>query len=332
MNARTVLSLVLLSVLALAGGAGVNMALAQTPVQPQAGPPPAPKAVEEADQLLADLKRQVDETNYTLDQVRMAIWLFEARQEELKAGRRVAVVGDSRTVFMDTPAMRASLRRHVLQWTMGEFRRTGNYALLKDLGDADVIKRRAAELEADVLNESKNYLQWLENNLVEARRREARFWEHHRSLWININRVAEARTRLGGGEAGEPRLPGGRDDIDSDMLSDQKALLGDVLNMERSAGNWSADHHMQVGTLIGVARTLQELNLTRDLMNDYVACYDTKNRRRAEVLANARTGMFKTAGERIAALDKVTAEFNKCVGDAAADFHTARSRLSNPGK
>lgn len=328
MNARTVRESVFLVALVLAAG-GAGLARAQTQAQPETTRPPAPKSVEEADQLLAELQGQADATLYESDRVSMAGQLLEARQAELKSGSRVAVEGDSRTVFMDTPAMRASLRRHVLQWTMAEFKRTGDYALLRDLGDADAIKRRAAELEADVLEESENYRQWLAISIQDVVRRKNKLMERYISIWGHIHRVREERARL----AETQGLPVGRYKYDhARTLSELKGQLGEALDEKRKAGNWSADHHMQVGTLIGVARTVQDLGLIEGLMLEYAGCYDTKNLRRAEVLANARTGMYKTPGDRIAALDKVSAEFNTCVGDAAVEFHTARARLSNPGK
>ena len=81
-----------------------------------------------------------------------------------------------------------------------------------------------------------------------------------------------------------------------------------------------------MGTRIGVAKTFQEPGLTETLTRRYAACYDTKNLRRAAVLANARTGMYKTPGERIAALDEIGVDFNTCIAKAASDFKTARGR------
>ena len=81
-----------------------------------------------------------------------------------------------------------------------------------------------------------------------------------------------------------------------------------------------------MGTRIGVAQTFQELGITETLMRRYAACYDTKNLRRAAVLANARTGMYKTPGERIAALDEIGVDFNTCIGKAEADFQRDRGR------
>jgi hypothetical protein len=153
-----------------------------------------------------------------------------------------------------------------------------------------------------------------------------------RQIWDLVKREAELRA-ADRSSGGVPRDTGGESPrVDNRRLSERKVSLGLDLDRIRKAGNWSADHHYQVGMLIGFAKTFEELEIVEKLMRDYAACYDTKNLRRAAVLANARAGMYKTGGERIAALDKIAVDFNTCAGKAGNDFTTARGRSANPGK
>jgi hypothetical protein len=332
MNARTLRWLPLLGACALSV-AGANTASAQPPpqAQPQTGARAVSKQIEADRKLWAELAKEADDARYELDHLDAWIRLGEAREAELREGSRVALVGDTRTVFMDTSALRASVRRHVLQWTMDEFRRTGDYTLLQDIGDADAVQKRAAELEADVLKDSENYRQWLVLDLAEMRRRrrsqEMRFLLNRMRMHSLLTNSDDPELERSYPEA--QSQPAGRRDLGSTYPSDlgaEKRRLGLELDDIRKAGHWSADHHMQVGTFIGVARTLNELYSAARMMYEYAACYDTKNLRRASVLANDRTGMYKTPGERIAALDEIGVDFNTCIGKAEADFQRDRGR------
>jgi len=330
MNARRMRLSALLGVLVLVAGSGASLASARDQAQREANPPSAPKTVEQASQQLAGLQRQADAARYELDQLEVAIKLVEAREAELREGRRVALVGENRTVFMDRAAFNRSLLRHVTQSIIDEAASKGDAGALGLAADADLLKEMVRTLERDALRESENYRQWLMLDLAGFSRRENVVRTREWRLQSEIERLAEQRDRLEAEQAArEGRAPAVRNPADVSSypagLSNGKAFFGGKLEELRKAGNWSADHHFQVGTLIGVAKTLNELYSAARMMYEYAACYDTKNLRRAAVLANARTGMY-TPGERIAELDKITAEFNTCIGKAVSDFQKARGR------
>lgn len=329
MNPRTPRLSALLGMLALVAGAGQDVALAQNQAQPR--PASAPKTLAQVRAERDALRAKAEAVTYDLDKLDAWIRLGEACERDLREGFRAAVVGDKRTVFMERSAFRGSVQRHVMQSIMAEFARTGDYGVLRRLADAGLLKEMMARLEEDALRKSEAYRQKLAADLDAQRHRSVRLWDRKSSLRLQIQRLNERETELAAADpnsGGLPRDPLGRwPAVDRDVyrLSDRKEALGLRLDEIRKAGNWSADHHFQVGTFIGVAKTFQELDLTGTLMNRYAGCYDTKNLRRAAVLANARTGMY-TPGERIAELDKITAEFNTCIGKAVSDFQKARGR------
>jgi len=117
--------------------------------------------------------------------------------------------------------------------------------------------------------------------------------------------------RGAGGAAAAPTAPAAPED-----LSAQKKALGDELNRVRLEGRWTADHHSQVGTFVGNAKTSAALDATERLMREYAACYATKNADTANIQEAARAGRYPTPGDRIGELDNVGAAFNGCMAAA----------------
>lgn len=330
MNPRILQLASLLGMLVLVAGVGTDVALAQN----QANPRPASTA-----RTLADVRKQIDDLNkrvqtivYDSDRLDAWIRLGEAREAELRDLRRVAVVEDGKpTVFMDRSAVRQSLLRHVTQAII-EAAGAGDVNKLSLAADAGLLKEMVARLEEDVLRESETFRQKLAADLVAQRARAGRLDESMNRAWRQINELELRVAELKWAELDRGGVV--RESLDTQAFftnlprvsSGFKEWLGMELDRIRTAGNWSADHHFQVGTLIGVAKTNEELDLTNTLMKKYAACYNTKNLRRAAVLANARAGMYASPGDRIAALDEITGEFNACIGKAEADFRAARGR------
>jgi hypothetical protein len=332
MNARTLRwSALLVALVLVAGGSGLALEQAQN----QPAPASAPRTLADVASKIDDLYKRVEAVLYAEDVLDAWIRLAEAREAELNAGRRVAVVGDNRTVFMDRAAFNQSLLRHVTQSIIDEAAsEKGDPRALGLAADADLLKEMVRALERVALAKSEEYLRALAADIADQIARKYDLMGRRYELLGEIGELVALEARLERAEAnwgGVPR-PARTSARNSFDLGSSKEFLGRDLDELRKAQNWSADHHMQVGTLIGVARTMEELYAAARLVVDYGRCYDTKNLRRAAVLANARTGMYKTPGERIAALDEIAFDFNTCTGKAAADFSEARGRLSNPGK
>jgi hypothetical protein len=283
-------------------------------------------------------RRKYDAVANERDQLRAFLSLGETYERDLRQGRLVAVVGDKRIVFMERSALRRSLQRHVFVWTVEEFANSFDYRELHRLEDAEGLKKLIVDLEADALRQSEAYRQRLAADITAQLARYARLWDRQESLRLKIRQLEDRASELEradfsrGVVTPDPSRPWPAVDKYGLRLSELKQVLGVELDQIRKAGNWSADHHFQVGTLIGSAKSFDELRVTERLMRDYADCYGRKNLRRAVVLANARTGMYKTPGERIAALDEIAVDFNTCAGKAAAEFQTARGRLSSPAK
>ena len=92
--------------------------------------------------------------------------------------------------------------------------------------------------------------------------------------------------------------------------------MGEELNRVRTEGRWSPDHHYQVGTFLGNAKTSAGLDAIDILIRDYSACYARKNTDTAAIQEAAKAGRYPTPGDRIGALDSVGGVFNQCI-DAA---------------
>jgi hypothetical protein len=327
MNARTPRWLALLGMLALmAGGAGLALA------QGQAKPAPAsePGTLADVTRRIADLNKSIEAALYESSKVETWITLGEAREAELRAGRRVAVGEGSRTVFMDRAVLNQSLLRHVTQSIIDEAASEGDNDLLGLAADAGLLKEMVRELERDALEKSEEYRRALTGELDAQRARLSSVFARRARLAREVAPLEDLEAELERAEVARggvlPQEAARQSARSSYDLQYAKQVLGERLESARKAQNWSADHHFQVGMLIGYARTFQELALTSTLMREYAGCYETMNLRRAAVLANARTGMYKTPGERIAELDKIGRTFNECTGKAAADFHRARGR------
>jgi hypothetical protein len=111
--------------------------------------------------------------------------------------------------------------------------------------------------------------------------------------------------------------------LSPEELAARKKAVGDELNRVRIEGRWSPDHHYQVGTFIGNARTGAALGAIEALIRDYAGCYATKNAAADRIQAAARAGQYPTPGDRVDATNKVTAVFNQCIDAALARWRGA---------
>jgi hypothetical protein len=333
MNARATFWATLCAAL-LAGVVSTRLATAQP--QTQAAPRTTTSPQATAGRVLSpdfdQLARALDRANYNLDLTDAWIRLGEAREADLREGRMVAVVGEKRTVFIDRSALRRSLQRTMIQTTAADFTRDGDYASLRDLGDAAAWKRIVDELESDVLRESENYRQWIESDLIRSRRdREqiAKFLSDAKASFDALaDRWDSEEQWLARRQGREPRQYARAADLGTypQDLRQAKEQMGKRLDDIRKAGNWIADHHFQVGTLIGLARTVEELSVVEKLMRDYAACYDTRNLAIGVVRVNNDAKLYPTPGDRVRETNRITDEFNGCMGRASAAYQEARRR------
>jgi len=328
MNPLTLLRAAALGIAAFAVAAGASPALAQ----PQARPATAAKTLPELRAERAALSARSDALSNERDKLNAWIMMGAIYSRDLGARTRVAVGGDKGTVLMERSALRGSLQRHVLRWTMAEFARTGDKTDLRVLTDVRAFNDEVEALEAEALRESEAYRRKLDAEVEAYRDRADRLWLLQLRLLQQIEQVEDRMKQLAHA-AGNPAAPSPEPslawpavDQAGLSLSERKRILGVDLEDIRRAGNWSPDHHFQVGTFIGVARTFQELAITETLMGQYAACYEKKNADRATVQANARAGMYRTPGERIGELAKVQHVFDACIAKAESAFQKARGR------
>ena len=95
MNAWTFRLPPLLAALALAAG-GAGLALAQGQARPQANPAAPPRTLEAVRARMADLQQRVEASEYEFHALYLTFRLFVDRLNELRTGRRVAVVAHGR--------------------------------------------------------------------------------------------------------------------------------------------------------------------------------------------------------------------------------------------
>lgn len=237
---------------------------------------------------IADDTRRLDNCQLTLD-----IWRTYERR--LRDGTLVAVPGDRETVFMTRTALRGSLQRHVMRTIIARFAASGDFDALRGLADAALINSMAAQLEREVIAKSNEYadkrIAMVAEIEADIQKLEARLESYESEL--RRRAIAAARAEGGEAPAEDRRLAEVRG------LSARRRALGEELERTRLAGAWVADHHFQVGTLIGNSRTWDALNAVEVLMRDYARCYATWNTDREAVAAAARAGRYPTPGDRI---------------------------------
>jgi len=254
------------------------------------------------------LRTDIGVTRHRLSVLEATLIIVRSYEAEMRAGSRVAVAGGGNPVFMTRAALRGSLQRRVIQAAVSEWTRNGDYESLAVLADAARIRSTVDELEREALEESDAFF----NDWVRKKAAIEAEMDFNRGLLQRLE--DELRRGTGGGAAAPP--PGGT----WEDLRARKRALGLELDNIRKAGQWLADHHMQVGTLIGNALTSAQLNRTETLMHDYEECYRKKNTDRAAVLEAARAGRYPTPSDRIAELDRVQATFDGCMGTAISTW------------
>jgi hypothetical protein len=234
--------------------------------------------------------------------------MLKSYKKQMQDGTYVAIErqGTDDVVFMRRDTLRGSLQRYVIQSLVVAVADAGEMTVLRQLADPRFVNSMVADLERDVLEQSNAYLPRLQRRIDVLEQSAARLRDYMRT--------EDARLRAS---------PGGQEILD---LSERKKHLGVELERIRRAGDWIADHHFQVGTLIAGARTSVILDAAERLMRDYASCYFKRNADRQRIADAARAGRYPTPGDRIGELSKSTNAFNGCIGRAAAKFGEARRR------
>lgn len=155
-----------------------------------------------------------------------------------------------------------------------------------------------------------------------------------RSVWWTPGRGNRDKSELTCGwstwkrDAGElgpsparPAIPS-KSTADKELAARKKVISAEV-NRVRIERRWSPDHHYQVGTLLGNAKTLTGVDAIEVLMRDHAACYARKNSETDRIQEAARAGQYPTPDQRVGALNQASAVFDRCIETAIATWRGA---------